>query len=118
MKQRYEEPQTRYEFELNAGGLFESVVGKLPRELQSKWGKKVIKSHPEYLTLKDFIEWLHPIVKGEMVIKHGRSDAGVARPSKADFRSDAKQDRPAEQHQVCPVIAFGFIYSCPPRSGR
>lgn len=82
-----------YEFELKAGGLLESVVEKLPSELQSKWGKKVVKSHPEYLTLQDFIDWLHPIVKGEMVIKHGRFDTSASRTSKADSKPDAKQDR-------------------------
>ena len=84
-----------YEFELKAGVLLESVVEKLPSELQSKWGKKVVKSHPEYLTLQDFIDWLHPKVKREMIIKHGRFDTSASRTSKADSKPDAKQENRA-----------------------
>jgi hypothetical protein len=30
---------------LNSGGLLEIILKKLPADIQSKWGKKIVKSH-------------------------------------------------------------------------
>jgi hypothetical protein len=59
-----------YENELNSGGMLEIILDKLPAEIQSNWGKKVIKTHPQLLTLQDFVPWFHAFVKAEMVVKH------------------------------------------------
>ena len=61
-----------YEAELTTGSLLELVLDKLPGEIQSRWGKKIVKSYPECLTLREFVPWLHTIVKAEMVVKHSK----------------------------------------------
>jgi hypothetical protein len=43
-----------YEQDLLSSALLETVLSKLPAELQSRWGRKMTKSHPISLTLQDF----------------------------------------------------------------
>ena len=76
-----------YEHELNSGGMLEIILEKLPADIQSKWGRKIIKTHPQLLTLQDFVPWLHTIVKAEMVIKHSKS---IINPTEG---KGAKQER-------------------------
>jgi hypothetical protein len=58
---------------LNSGGLLEIILHKLLADIQSKWEKNKVKSHPQFLSLQDFEPWLHSSVKAEMVIKHSKA---------------------------------------------
>lgn len=42
--------------ELMSSGLLQLIVTKLSPELQSRWGRKIAKSHPTCLNLQDFAE--------------------------------------------------------------
>ena len=55
-----------YEQDLLSSALLETVLSKLPAELQSRWGRKMTKSHPISLKLQDFSSWINTFFKGEM----------------------------------------------------
>lgn len=59
-----------YHHELLSSGLLDTITMKLPSEVQSRWGRRIAKSHPVCLTLQDFSSWLSLFVKGEMMAKH------------------------------------------------
>lgn len=56
--------------ELQSSSLLDIIVTKLPLDIQSRWGRKIVKKHPICLTLEDFASWLHTHFKGEMMAKH------------------------------------------------
>ncbi len=92
-----------YAKELEAGSLLEIALDKLPPELQSKWGRKIIKSHLIALSLQDFSAWLHDIFKAEIVVKHGKllsqpnkSVAGLKKPG----QQRGGRRRPAHRLQL------------------
>ena len=87
----------RYQHKPNASGLLEVIINKLPSVILSRWDKQVVKAHPDYLTLQDFIPWLNNIVKGEMVINHGRSDDGPSKDSKQGRQNSGRS------HQIFPT---------------
>ena len=58
-----------YEHELTAG-LVDTVLDKLPIEIQSRWGEKIVDKFPDVLTMEDFEPWLHKLVQAQMVIRH------------------------------------------------
>jgi hypothetical protein len=53
--------------DLKVLGLLEIILVELPVELQSRWGVKIVKSHPVCLTSQDFSSWIHVIVKEQMM---------------------------------------------------
>jgi hypothetical protein len=53
--------------DLKVLGLLEIILVELPVELQSRWGEKIVKSHPVCLTSQDFSSWIHVIVKEQMM---------------------------------------------------
>lgn len=59
-----------YGHELMSSGILQLIVTKLPAELQSKWGRKIAKSHPMCLSLQDFADWNNNYAKGEMMANH------------------------------------------------
>jgi hypothetical protein len=59
-----------YEKELYSVTLMELAHSKMPPDIQSRWGKKISKNHPRWVNLQDFADWLHSVVKGEMMAKH------------------------------------------------
>ncbi|XP_045029733.1 uncharacterized protein LOC123472386 [Daphnia magna] len=91
-----------YENELNSGGLLEIILDKLPADIQSKWGKKIVKSHPQLLTLQDFVPWLHTIVKAEMVVKHAKASNSQPTEGKTG-RQDRKPGRQIHSKFSSPV---------------
>jgi hypothetical protein len=91
-----------YENELNSGGLLEIILDNLPADIQSKWGKKIVKLHPQFLTLQDFVPWLHTIVKAEMVVKHAKASNSQPTEGKAG-RQDRKPGRQIQSKLNSPV---------------
>ena len=83
-----------YENELKSSAMLELVLAKLPSELQSRWGKKIVKSHPACLTLQDFSPWLQAIVKAEMMAKH--CQIAISNPSSNASKHGQKQGRQPE----------------------
>ena len=81
-----------YEQDLLSSGLLETVLSKLPAELQSRWGRKITKSHPISLTLQDFASWIYTHVKGEMMVKHSLF---TPLPASTQGKSGPKQGRQA-----------------------
>ena len=63
-----------YAHELASGGLLETIIGKLPSDIQSKWGRNVVKAFPNAMNLRDFDARMHRIVKGEMIVNHARHE--------------------------------------------
>ncbi len=63
----------RFKSEVESLALFECVLEKLPQEIKSQWGIKNVSVYPRALNLKDFDEWLHQVVKAEMVVSYSLS---------------------------------------------
>jgi len=61
-----------FEKELFSSTIFESMLRKVPDEIQSKWGQKVVKNLPNCLTLVDFSDWFGRMMVSEMFVKHAR----------------------------------------------
>ena len=61
-----------FEKELVSSTILESMLRKVPDEIQSKWGQKVVKNLPNCLTLVDFSDWFGRMMLGEMFVKHAR----------------------------------------------
>ena len=61
-----------FEKELVSSTILESMLRKVPDEIQSKWGQKVVKNLPNCLTLVDFSDWFGKMMLGEMFVKHAR----------------------------------------------
>ena len=86
--------------EVELSGWLEVITEKLPSNLQSKWGRKVMKSSPEILSLEDFSDWLHDYVKGEMAVKHvqlmsqPKDDKQPKRDGNQGRRKDSKDSKP------------------------
>jgi hypothetical protein len=59
-----------YSHELQSSSLLTTITTKLPSEVQSRWGRQIIKNHPVCLNLQDFAAWLRRLVKGKMMAKH------------------------------------------------
>ena len=59
-----------YSHELQSSSLLDTITSKLPSEVQSRWGRQIVKKQPVCLNLQDFAAWLSIFVKGEMMAKH------------------------------------------------
>jgi hypothetical protein len=59
-----------YSHELQSSSLLDTITSKLPSEVQSRWGRQIVKKQPVCLNLQDFAAWLSNFVKGEMMAKH------------------------------------------------
>ena len=80
-----------YEHELDSSAILESILDKLPNEVRSKWGKKLVKSGLEPLTLRDFAPFLQEIVRAEMMVKH--TTFNLATSSDGKKREDKRPGR-------------------------
>ena len=67
-----------YEHELDSSAILESILDKLPDKVRSKWGKKLVKSGSEPLTLRDFASFLQVIVRAEMMVKSSTFNSAAA----------------------------------------
>jgi hypothetical protein len=61
-----------YQHELETPGLLDIIVTKLTSEVQSRWGRQIVKNRPISLTLQDFAKWFSQYVKGEMMAKNSQ----------------------------------------------
>ncbi len=77
----------------------ELIYSKLSPDIQSRWGKKLSKSN-NCLNLQDFADWLHSVVKGEMMVKHCQIKIGG--------EQQAKQKQ--EQTRMVFRLIFRFLW--------
>ena len=52
-----------YSHELQSSSLLDTITGKLPSEVQSRWGRQIVKKQPVCLNLQDFATWLSNFVQ-------------------------------------------------------
>jgi hypothetical protein len=71
-----------YSHELQSSSLLDTITGKLPSEVQSRWGRQIVKKQPVCLNLQDFAAWLSIFVKGEMMAKHCQFNVAPVPPVK------------------------------------
>ncbi|XP_046632214.1 uncharacterized protein LOC124311889 [Daphnia pulicaria] len=92
-----------YQHELKSSGLLDIIVTKLPSEVQSRWGRQIVKNHPVSQTLQDFATWFSKFVKGEMMAKHSQISLTPITPAKP--KSGSKPGRqPDNKSGFSPTI--------------
>ena len=91
-----------YQHELQSSTLLEIVLTKMPPDIQSRWGRQIIKHHPTPLDLQDFSAWLHKFVKGEMMAKHGQIQLGGSQqqPKQEGKQKERKPNGPPKVHTL------------------
>ncbi|EFX67510.1 hypothetical protein DAPPUDRAFT_261559 [Daphnia pulex] len=69
------------------------LVTKLPSEVQSRWGRQIVKNHPVSQTLQDFASWFSKFVKGKA--QSGFSDTNHASKTEKRIKTG-----PAARQQI------------------
>ena len=85
-----------YQHELQSSSLLDTITMKLPSEIQSRWGRRIAKSHPVCLTLQDFSSWLSLFVKGEMMAKHCITTPSTSTPHGKSSQKPGRQNSDAK----------------------
>ena len=79
-----------YQQELLSSSLLDAM--KLPAEVQSRWGRRIAKSHPVCLTFQEFSTWLSLFVKGEMMAKHCITTPSTSTPHGKSSQKPGRQN--------------------------